>query len=587
MSESKWSLAILPVDVFKSITSKLQSIHILRMLLTGNINLSRRLLRGGVTQFRFCNEERRPQRLYLPLFEHLSELYAKQDSRGNYLDTITVLPGAISAHLRKLALIFPSSLDFFYTLLTSGNHDFSGLEALQLLHSQGSTSMDLFGAEIAKLNNLRTLSLDVTEFCTFRPSHLPSTLTKCFIKCFKVEWDNEKPYSGLPPLLESLKIDNEEFESYQMPLPRSLTSFIITCPYFCKRLGVADIRLLPPNLKIFSALIEKESHEEIFRALPQSLTHLALYDKGFILNDHLKLLPRSLTTAHARYFIDASTVAHIPPALTSLAPNSFVDGTLVGQLPRTLTELTVTGSLVGALPPKLKTLNLTPLDASFKEFPSLTDLSVSAMSDATLLSQLPTTLTRLVFYNYNLTLSGFFHALPRNLRYFTLSYDQREVSTHHDPEILQGLPPNLVELKLVYINFKATPDWSMLPKYLKKLQIDFTIARDPTVPQLGVHSFKEYRHLESLIFRIDADLKGLGDLIVSNLPPNITDVTYFPYFKPTDTVSGFALKNLPRSLNYLEIPESPYSTKEISAITHCPKKLLIGRRRCLSPDQPS
>lgn len=509
MDANNASLSNLPVEVFNTITLELDGRHIILLRLTGDINLNRRLSRGGVTRFDFDRTFSHPYCLCLTPFENLSELCLKNTLRGPDLSkTLTFSPGSINARLRRISWPFYNSFTLFSTLLASGEHDFSGIEELEL-SADSQQPAEHLGEKLSKLKKLRTLSIDSLN--DFHPAHLPRTITKCFIECEKVFWSDRSPYSGLPPLLEDLKVHTFVLSKFTTPLPPNLTSLSITSGIFSQQMDIADMARLPPGLTSLNVPINEDNLSEILSALPPSLTHLIFDDAPTISVDDLKRLPRSLTHTNLTLRdteLDASNVVFFPPSLNTLCCERGVDAALAGLLPRSLTKLTVFGPLVGELPPTLKTLELSPLDDSFKQLPSLTSLVVDEIQDGTALWHLPSTLTELIMTSRNTVSSGFFRALPRNLRSFEFFADLAGNNQYVEHQDLQGLPPSLSNICFYSMRFKSAPDWSNLPKHLQFVAINATIDSDPNFTLSEAPTFKNHCHLERLSLHLTTDLRG-------------------------------------------------------------------------------
>lgn len=573
------SLSNLVPEVLNAITLELDGRQIILLRLTGDIGLNRRLANGGVTRFTYERSSSRPHHFCFAPFEQLSTLTLTSSKRNTISeDRITFSPGSFGPRLREISWYFTHSFMLFNELVESGEHDFSGIESLALSGSEFYHKQ--INAELGqRMPRLRKLGLSALP--AFYPSQLPRSLTKCFIECERIIWEDAKEYSGFPSGLESLEIVAYSQHNFVTPLPPTLTAFSISAAILTQPLQAREIGLLPRSLTSLEApLDDVEDIAEALRALPPSITHLNFEDAPTIGSEHFKLLPRSLTKTNLTIReeeLNAKNVVFLPPSLTTLCYDDEVDGSLAGLLPRSLTQLSIASPLKGLLPPGLKTLKLSSLDDSVTELPTLFSLSIGSVETESLLWHLPTTLTTLEIEAAKPLNSGFLPALPRSLRSFEFISEQYGSKQYIQSEDLVGLPPSLTNIILHAVHFKRTPDWSSLPSLLKFISLHAEIDSDCRIVKPEEPTFKHLKHLEMLALHISTDLSGLGNLIIDNLPPRVNSLTYLNgHHGPTDTILASSLENLPSTLTHLVLPKTFYSPTEIAKMDHIPTRVTLG-----------
>lgn len=462
----------------------------------------------------------------------------------------------LSPVLRKIQLKFRRALKHFLEAIKDDATHFAHLEDLNIADSFGSIEFEAF-SRLKSVSSLTALDLVSPGYSGSILDFLPPNLVSlCFISTNIGVVDFHLPRS-----LEVFKCTrgkNERIVGDLGDLPQGLRAFDFTC--WTSKFSAEDIAKLPRGLTSLKAHIESSNPSELAVALPpllQSFTNTA-QPTGEFSEEHMKLLPRSLTYTNAIGIITRQHLEHLPPNLIRISAESSDLG-IFSELPSKLQELTLFESSYIEVPDD-KEARLTLPN-------TLTHLSCIASTRVERLI-LPECLVRLNMEHVPLT-TALALLLPRKLESLTAG--------NCDPECLSTLPRGLKSLQLGEIGHKVLFTAAMAESFPRALGVlRFAVAHlEPVVLSIlptsldtlyiTAHTLDRIAveklnapNLERLRFKLLHAKPGLGDAILAAAPRKLRALQLIPAGPPImNDISKQSIDNLPRGLIILTIPDSP------------------------------
>lgn len=541
-----------PMDIFSNIMSYPTGLDIICLWLCGDRFLNERLgPRGGVTRFRISTGSPKWPSIIMN-FPHIQELMLINPGSISFINSIPD-PFELPPQLRSLSLSFPGAERYIGQALAASSAQFQALSTLKL--NSRLTKLHLQQVEPLKtLPSLTYLRLNYASFNGSLSDLLPSGLIEAYIY---IELIDHLDFT-LPAPLQRFYVNTGSFITCNedVVFPTGLRAFTVYSRKY--RASAQLIERLPRGL-VDLTISSDESLERILKATPPFLTSL------FLPNHHktpsaedIKLFPRSLTYVNCIEEVTLENVEFVPPLLSELSgvPN---DPRILEKLPKGLLELSCLprpssvvfgdSSKPIALPKGLR--NIVGLEADLLEYCILPDTLQGFYAAPGPFTDQHMRLLPRDLRTLHLQIDHLDHALamPNRLTNLAISSDRPIWSPR--AEDIKNLPRSLRLLSLAKIELESPQTLSHLPKYLQSLNLSLACLDNDGLSKLG------NTLLSVLIVKVSRDQAGLGDAILSSMPPSLTTLEYYVPYPGYRDITVDAFKHLPRGLMSLAIPEAP------------------------------
>lgn len=577
MEANKNLLLSVPVEVLSSTISSLKARDIARLWNCGSKQLRDALgPRGGVKTFRLKGDYSYAPRWpsLLSSLPHVTKLVFHDDKLEDGCDLLSV-----SSVLQTLDLrVYGALADFLNALSESPSH-FDHLTTLKIADFSTIEDPEQLGL-LKTLSSLRSLELEMTDYEGSILDFVPPNLTHLAFRSESIGMMDFR----LPKSLESLHCEIVDCgdEGDLDDLPPNLHTFVWQCDF--QSLSTNDIvSQLPKSLTHLDATFDVSNERELCAALPPNLRTFRYQGEYRLANEYIKLLPRSLTDTNVIESVEAEFVSFLPSTLLEVKLAS-TDLNVFDKLPATLTSLEG-HPLSDLIPPESgKVVTLPKTLKALKDFPptlldhcklpeGLTELVTSDLTPSRALL-LPTGLQTLQIDSF---IPESLARLPEGLTSLTgNSSEYYEPNTPLNPlpiitiEIARELPNKLKHLLLREIRLESAAILALLPSSLNLLHLGTDTLEIGDLARLNTP------HLKNFQLTLQRGKAGLDDDILTHLPPKLKRFYYAVQNQESKGASVDSLKQLPRRLESLCIPQSEEICNLAIVPSFCNMKLTIN-----------
>jgi hypothetical protein len=580
------SLSFLPPETLNSIMELLTCFQIGRLLVSGCLMLSQKLMNGGgVKKLKFRNWSYEWPSIIgqLPRLEHLKfqiykynpptpELILKDLLKLRNLKSLTFLMNGIDNYLRSLLEKDPTILSSLQTLNLSGlSQQYQFIEQLPNLTSLRLRSITSNPPSLSirslppNLTNLEaTLSKLVIEGDDDR---FPSSMTSVNVSLLEVC----NIFALLPENLICLDMNIRNTLANRRlvkvgewtTLPRTLTRLSIPCSSF----GVAKAKMLPLCIQELRIVGKHDITEEecinVLELLPKTMREIHGIFPRIITARLASMLPRTLSQ-HIYIDVDWDAVHLLPSQMRTIYLFESGLPPVIQGLPSGLDVFHVefgSPSVYSCLPPNLRTFELQNGPMTLEQ--------VKSLPPSLLTLEIVDAAPSLHFDTFEC-----WKHLPRSLNTLNIapsSFDEERGAAAFDLptwDCSSWLPPSLTCLNIGILNTPSSEWFSHLPATLEMINLSVVELPDMAMENMN-------RHLPALIdleicWTSSQPHGGIGRYI-SKLPRGLLQcVLALVGNKPSNTdpdieVNDEHLKNLPPLLERLTLPPSPQITEACTA----------------------
>lgn len=581
-------LDLLPVEVLSQVTDLLEGRHIALLWMAGDKTLNERLgSGGGVSSFHLVIDS-----LYVnawpSIVRHFPRLRSFSVSQSGSDPTLKWCPdySQLSPTIRSIKTSMQMDLTSILEVLKRDSGAFRLLETLHFPYCTREAGETLFLTRLGDLPNLS--SIFCSEPLRVTPvdlKALPLTHLKLFLRA-----RGSRDDFSFPSTLETLEVnwmDQSSIPSdYFLGLPSGLIKFTFFRDRSTAPISPAHLLNIPRQLKhLFLDLGRKLSIADI-EALPPNLLSFGAYNFKIdqeVAEEWVSKLPRTLLSCSVLPQPKKTTLPLFPPNLTHI-DNVPCYPVMYEYLPRNLTSISF-GAQMNASSPKTKWPKLPDsltsihrLDSRYLEDHNLpSGLKVLKMFGEWLtpsaVQALPRNLQELTVTAAGGPFETFFELIPR----FLVRLEMTHIDLAMSDSDCRNLPRTLIWLSLSTVRFTtedAPNQLSQFPTELEKLdlkaeRLDAACLRAFPAPKLRELALTVRTHVAGVAHQILTTLprrlrkfdyvdRGCKALDVTNnsfelLPRGITDVSVAP------EATGLSTPTWPPTLFRFKLGKVDYS----------------------------